>query len=257
MKYQPKGDHVKKKGEYFLILLGLLTLASCSANIEDVLKSIAGSNTDNIMISSPSVPAVGRQSATSVYYQIIYQDISEATLKASDVLVFATDSAACAKSVSNVTNVGAYISFYNCTGSGTVRFQIASGSAIKTTGEPAGASSLSSSFSVDNSGTSSVMFLNLPGLYSALPSKLELAFSGPVVVSSISANAYSLGGSCSGVSIGGVVVADNVATVSLIGSGGCAAGESVVLNVHFDQIADTLGNFGSGMMSATYTVTNF
>lgn len=233
------------------LVVGVLA-TSCSATKEEILQLLSSSS---ISISSASASAVNI-SSLSVNYQIRYAGVSSVTLQSSDILVQTTGTAACAKTVSNVTSDHATVSFHGCIGNGSVNFKIAEGSAKNLVGTPLAASSYSASFTVDNSGVSSANFLALPGAYSAIPASIEVYFSETVDPSTISVNDFSIAGSCAGVSISNVDVSSSMATVHLTGESACAVGETVALTAHFSVVADALGNLGSGSSTGTYSVTN-
>lgn len=247
---------MKKMIFFALIGLGLASLVSCFESADKLAETNSSLiPTNNISLSSASSSAVNQSSAT-VNYQLTYSDVVETTLSASDIVVQSAGSASCVKSVSNITTTGATVSFNTCTGNGTVHFYVAAGSARNLAGSSIAASSNSASFTVDNSGVSTASFMILPGLYSAIPSSVDVNFPEVVTAASIAVGDFSIGGSCSGVSISGVVTSGNTTTVSLTGESGCGVGETVAVTALFSGITDALGNSGSGFSVGTYTVTD-
>jgi hypothetical protein len=223
----------------YLILMGCTKVAD---QISEALTAVP-----SITISSASISSVN--SSSSVDYQITSSQISEiSSMSQSDIVLEMTGSATCTKSISNVTSSTATISFSNCSGDGTVRFYVVSGTAM--------ISKKSSIFNVDNTGAASASFIALPGAYSTIPSTIDIIFPEVMSSSSVSASDFSLGGSCSGVNINGVVVSGNRATISLSGESNCAVGENVILTAALSGMADALGNMGAGSIAGTYSVTN-
>ncbi len=234
------------------VLFFLLTVG-CTKKAADSLASVVASG--KISISSASVSAVN-QSSAAVNYQVTYSEVSAATLKISDIILQPTGTASCVKAISNVTDVSATVSLSHCTGDGAIRFQVAAGSATNLLGLLIGASSMSATVTVDNTGITSANYNVRPGLYSVIPSSIDVNFPENINTSSVSASDFSIAGSCAGVSIGSVTVTSSSATVNFSGEGNCQLGETVIVTVNHAGILDVLGNSGSGSTAGTYTITN-
>ncbi len=204
----------------------------------------------SMSLSSASLAAVNQLS--SVGYQIIYTDAANVTLSAADIILNTTGTATCSKSVSNVTSSSATVTLSSCSGNGSVSFHIAASSASNLLGGMASASPNSASFTVDNSGVSTGIFNMVTGNYSSIPPYIVITFPEIMDGSSISAADFTLGGSCSGVSISSVATSGAASTINLAGVGSCVSGETVILTTDMSAMSDALGNMGSGLNTETY-----
>lgn len=235
-------------------VMGVLALTNCAQKKSDLL-SESSAPASAVLIQSIPVVSVNQLTAP-VVFNITYANVLNTTLTASDVVLQASGTATCTKSVANVTVTSAQVILTDCHGDGVIRFRIAAGSATDLQGSLIAASAMSSAVMIDNSGVASASFYSLPGAYSAIPSSIDVNFPENVQPSSVSIADFAISGTCSGVTIDTLTVSETVATVALLGTSGCSVGETVVLTLNNSGVVDSVANQGVGTSVATYTVTD-
>ncbi len=208
----------------------------------------------SVSISAPSVSLVS-QTSPAVNLTATYMDTTSVNLTTSHIVLVKTATADCGTiTVANGLTTTPTISVSNCTGNGTIKVQIATGSAYDSAGNSA--SVTSSAFTVDNIGISSAVFNPATSTLSAIPNSVTVTFSEPVNSSSVGSSDFTIGGTCTTPPV--VTVASTVGFVTTLNLSGtsCNLGQTVSITVNLSGIQDAAGNNGVGSVSVTYTLDN-
>lgn len=112
-------------------------------------------------------------------------------------------------------------------------------------------------FTLDATGPLSPILDFESGSYNPLPLALNLQFEADTDMSSVNSNSVTVvgTGACNPQSIINMLKADKTATLNL-DTVSCGDGNSITLSIDMSLIKDTHGNFGSGTLTKTFTLSN-
>lgn len=130
-------------------------------------------------------------------------------------------------------------------------------SKVKTLLGVAGNGIIEKVFTLDSTGPISPILDFESGSYNPLPLTLNLHFEADTDMSSVNSNSVTVVGSgaCNAQSIINMLKADKTVTLNL-DTASCGDGNSITLSIDMSLIKDTHGNFGSGILTKTFTLSN-
>ncbi len=208
-----------------------------------------------ISLTAPSSSLVSSGSA-AVNFSATYTGVMTVNLTSADVTLNTTGTATCSsKVVTSGTTVTPTISLSNCTGSGTVGFTIAYGTAYDDVGNSTQATS--GTFAVDNSAITSAVFSPSTSVVGSIPTSATVTFSKPVNGTTVTAADFMVSGTCTPLPTLSVTsTAGATSNLALTATACGAVGETVTVAVNLSGIQDPAGTSGVGSASATYTLDN-
>jgi FG-GAP-like repeat len=163
--------------------------------------------------------------------------------------------ATCTVDVTAITHFGALITLSACTGSGALTIQIDEGVAQDGSGNLSPASAESAIVSVDNTRPMLASLSPTSGFVRPTPTHIVAVFSKSV--EALSAEAFTVTGTCSALPDKGSVVmsaGNTTATLGLLG-GACENGQTLSVEIDPTSVRDGLGNLGAGEVTKnTFTL---